>query len=127
MSCPHHEGLRIEGDELCPLQQLADHAITFVKALGPRAAVLVLVVDLDDARHCAIGSDIAPELAAEKLEEKARQLRELAQLAPLEPPPAELCWVGSYLAALEHNDCKPDELDAVDRVSRWLCMRGLAR
>lgn len=47
--------------------------------------------------------------------------------ASAEPPPAELCWVGSYLASLEHEGRTSDELAAIDRVSRWLCTRGLAQ
>ena len=52
----------------------------------------------------------------------------------MEPSPADLCWVGSYIASLDHTTPRPgeyrvtgDELAAIDRVSRWLCARGLAR
>lgn len=47
-----------------------------------------------------------------------------------EPPPHELAWVGTYLAALGDLDGRAptaSEIAVIDRVSRWLITRGLSQ
>lgn len=75
MSCPHHGGVTTE--PLCGLQKLANHTLNVTHARAPRVAVLVLLVDLDDPSHQALGSDLKADHAARLLESIVRDLRRL--------------------------------------------------
>lgn len=75
MSCEFHDRTTVGEPTPCALQRLADHTITVTEARAPRVALLVLLVDLDDSSHTALGSNIRPALAARLLEKYARDLR----------------------------------------------------